>query len=354
MRKVCYFGIYDPKHWRTRIIKRALENSGYEVIECRVNPKEIYGLKKYFELYRKFKDLNTKFDFIVVGFPGYFAAVCASFITSSPIVFDAYISYFDGIRDRRDYSVWHPMMWIAWVVDFISCYRSDVVLTINEAYKDFFIKVLKINKIKVEVLHKGADEEVFHPKDNPKNKTIKVGWWGSYIPLHGLSVIVEAANLLRNKNIKFHLIGKGQLSRNIEQQIEDLNLHNVEKSAYIPQRELVDLIGSFDIVLGIFAPTPKAMRCVTNKVYEAMCAGKPIITENSPANREIFEHGKNAYLVEAGNPKDLADAIIELSTNSNLREGIGRGARTLFESRFTSKMIEAELVNILSRYHEKN
>lgn len=351
MRKVCFFGIYDPKHWRNRILRSGFEKLGFEVVECRVSPKEISGPKKYLELYRKFRRLDTSFDYIVVGFPGYLAVMVAKLISSSPIIFDAYISYFDGIRDRRDYSLAHPMMWMAWLVDFLGGQCSKIVLTINEAYREFFIKALRVKASKVHVLHKGADEAIFYPRESGKTGgNFSVGWWGSYIPLHGLPVIVEAAKILRQEDISFSFIGQGQLFPQIKKMVERDGLTNITLTSYIPQTELVDSIASFDIVLGIFSPSAKAGRCVTNKVYEAMSMGKAIITENSPASREIFEHRKNVYFVEPGNPRALADAILELRNDSALRVGLGRGARTLFEERFTLEKINKELEDILEAH----
>jgi glycosyltransferase involved in cell wall biosynthesis len=354
MKEVCYFGIYDPKHWRTRIIKRTLENAGYRVHECRVDPRETKGLSKYLELYRKYRNLSTEFDWVVIGFPGYLAVIFARLITGSPIIFDAYISYFDGIRDRRDYPIIHPKMWLAWLIDFIDGLCADVVLTINYAYKDFFVRALKVKESKVEVLHKGADEAVFFPshKNERLNNKFMIGWWGSFIPLHGLPIIIEAANLLRdNSDIEFNIIGSGQLAGEIRKIVDKYQLKNVNMIPFIPKEELVKSIAEFDIVLGIFAPTPKSGRCVTNKVYEALAMGKPIVTQDSRANREIFVHKENAYLVAPGNPEALAEAIRELTRDEKLREKIAANGLKMFQERFISKEIEEEFLDIIKRHN---
>jgi len=354
MKKVCLFGIYDPKQWRNRILMEGLKHAGYEITECRVNPRETKGISKYIKLYKMYKNLDTKFDYIVVGFPGYLTVFVARFMTTSPIIFDAYISYFDGLRDRCNYSLFHPMMWYAWTIDFLSGICSDIVLTINYAYKDFFIKTLKISENKVEVLHKGADESIFYPRDYIKQKEkYTIGWWGSFIPLHGVSFIIEAANLLRDdQNIEFQIIGGGQLANDIKAQIEKYDLKNVIMSPYIPQVDLVQEISKFDIVLGIFSPAPKAGRCVTNKVYEAMAMGKTIITEDSMANREIFTHKKNAYLVPAGDSTALVKAIKNIIEDESLRFNLELESKKLFKENFTSEKIENELFGIIKR-HEK-
>jgi len=357
MKKVCYFGIYDPQHWRSRILSRGFRRAGFEVIECRINPREVKGIKKYFELYKKYKALRqNKFDYIVVGFPGYFIVFLAYVISSVPIIFDAYISYFDGVRDRRNYSLLHPKMWFAWCVDFVDGLCSEAVLVLNYTSKDFFVKTLKVKASKVEVLHKGADEAVFFPRqeNRPKKKDkYIIGWWGSFIPLHGIPVIIDAANVLRHDdNIKFQIIGYGQLAQSIKKQLEALGLSNVSLIPFIPQNQLVEKILEFDIALGIFSATPKAGRCITNKVFEAIAMGKPVITQDSKANREIFTHKLNAYLVPPGDPKALANAIKELIQNKELRDTIAHNAVKLFRDNFVSEKIEKELIDIIKR-HER-
>ncbi|OHA88811.1 MAG: hypothetical protein A2741_00415 [Candidatus Zambryskibacteria bacterium RIFCSPHIGHO2_01_FULL_43_27] len=355
MKRACYFGIYDLLHSRTRIIKKGLASAGYEVIECQVDPRKISGIKKYTELIHKYRSLqkDKPFDLIVVGFPGYFTVLVVFAISSYPLIFDAYISYFDGVRDRKNYSLFHPRLWYAWSVDFLNGLVSDVVLTINFAYRDFFVSKLKVASRKMEVLHKGADETVFFPRQALENKsnTHVIGWWGSFIPLHGLPVIVEAAKHLEDSsNMEFHIYGGGQLRVDIGKQIKVNDVKNVKLLPFIPRPELVNKIKDFDLVLGIFNSSPKSQRCVTNKVYEAMAMGKAIITQNSEANREIFTHKVNAYLVEPGNARALADAIIALVNDKSLRDKIAKGAETIFKEKFATKHIENEFVDILRRH----
>lgn len=351
MKKVCFFGIYDPKHWRNQILMRGFKRVNYDVVECRINPRENKGISKYIKLYKMYKKLDTKFDYILVGFPGYLSVFVAKMMTSTPIIFDAYISYFDSMRDRRDYSLFHPMMWYAWCVDFLTGLCSNMVLTINYSYKYFFVKTLKVSKNKIKVLHKGANEAIFYPRDYKKcEEKYIIGWWGSFIPLHGISFIIEAANLLKNDyNIEFQIIGGGQLADDIKAQINKYHLKNVIMLPYIPQADLVNKIAIFDIVLGIFSPAPKAGRCVTNKVYEAMAMGKTIITEDSSANREIFIHKKNVYLVPAGNSVALGEAIKELINDDKLRTSIGVNAIKLYRNHFTIEKIEKELDDIINK-----
>lgn len=357
IKKICYFGIFNPEYPRSQMLVKVFKLNGYEVIFCNIDPRQVRGMYKYINLYKKYREISkqNKFDYIVVGFPGYIAVLLARIMTTKPIIFDAFISYYDGIRDRQDYSWYHPKSLFAWTVDFLDGLVAKIVLTINIEYKKFFVETLKVSSNKVEVLHKGADESVLFPTKKKINNTnhFVIGWWGSFIPLHGISTIIESAKILKNRSdIKFEIIGSGQIEKQIKDQALKYGLTNVTFIPFLSRAELKQKIADFDLVLGIFSSLPKAMRCVTNKVYEAMAMGKAIITEDSGASREIFTQGVNVYLVSPANSQSLVDAIMKLTNDQDLRLKMGQNALQLFQERFTTEKIGLELKNILNS-HEK-
>lgn len=64
-------------------------------------------------------------------------------------------------------------------------------------------------------------------------------------------------------------------------------------------------------------------------LVEAMAAGLPIIATNGPGNKDAIVDGVNGILVPPKDPKLLADAIITLLSDCNLRQQLGATAREL-------------------------
>ena len=61
-----------------------------------------------------------------------------------------------------------------------------------------------------------------------------------------------------------------------------------------------------------------------NKEFQIVAAGRPLITRDSPAARELISHAPPcAYLVAAGDPHALADAVL---AHSNARPRPGSAA----------------------------
>ena len=75
---------------------------------------------------------------------------------------------------------------------------------------------------------------------------------------------------------------------------------------------------------------------------------KPLITGNSPAARELLTNMDNSLLVPMANPKMLADAILTLKEDKNLRDRIAKNGYALFKRKLTPRTIGAGLKSILT------
>jgi glycosyltransferase involved in cell wall biosynthesis len=80
----------------------------------------------------------------------------------------------------------------------------------------------------------------------------------------------------------------------------------------------------------VFGGSEKAARVVPNKVYHAMSVGRPVITADTPAAREVLEDGRTALLVPAGDAPALAAAMRRLDEDAELRSRLGAAARERF------------------------
>jgi glycosyltransferase involved in cell wall biosynthesis len=139
---------------------------------------------------------------------------------------------------------------------------------------------------------------------------MNVLFYGQYIPLHGIPVIIEAARLLRDLPIAWTLIGRGQESQLVDRMIAAEPLPGLTRIPWVDYPGLGQHLAEADLCLGIFGTSDKAASVIPNKVFQLVCAGRPLITRDSPAIRELFPlPGDCIRLVEAGSASALADAI---------------------------------------------
>ncbi len=347
---ICYFGSYDKEYPRNRTIIKGLIKNGDKVYECHSNKSIIFG--RWLILFYNF--LKIKCDLIIVGFPGHtdvFLAWILAGIFHKKLVFDAFISLYDSrCFDRKDFL---PNSWrgkILWLIDKISCILPDKILLDTKAHINYFSEEFYISVNKFIRVFVGTDEDLFIPKPHTTKRLLAIGFHGSYLPAQGIEYILKAAAQLKNKPIKFLLLGDGQEHDKCQSISRKLELSNVKFLAKIPYEKLPDFISNCDIYLGgHFGLTPKAFRVIPNKVFEAIAMRKPVIVGKSPATEELFTNGKDCLMVKHGDPRSLADAIKLLAQDQKLRKKISGNAFKLFKEELTSTKIAEELIYELTK-----
>lgn len=338
---------------RNQILLRAFESIGEVNLVAEQGVKSSIILRSIRVLFRALpKLLFNKFDFIFIGFYGYLLVPFSKLAKQTPVLFDAFVSNFDTlISDRKVASEKSLLAKIALRLDRIGCSIADIVLVDTHAHAKYFSNTLGIPSEKIIALPVGAIDTIFFPRPTQKhNKTINVLYYCTYLPVHGAPVVVEAANLIKNENIQFKIIGMGPEYSIVEKMIESMNLTNIQLQPDLPIHKIADEIANADICLGgHFGNSPKAERTIPGKIYQILAAGKPVIATNTEANRELLIHLENAYLCSAANSYALAEAITGLSINETLRNQIGVNGRYTYMEKCSEIILSAELNEIVKR-----
>lgn len=295
---------------------------------------------------------TPEYDVCFVGFYGQLLAVALSVLQRKPIVFDAYVSTYDTLcEDRRRFSPRSPIGHLARWLDRHSCQVATRVITDTQAHARYFAKTFGIPRHKLETVYVGCDEKLFYPHSRgpTDSKRFQVFYYGSFLPLHGTEIIVQAAALLRNRpQIHFTLGGDGLRRAAVERMIADMALTNIDMVGWIPLEQLPAYIARASICLGgHFSTVPKASRVISTKTFQFVAMRKPTIVADNPATREIFVPGEHVYAVPVGDPAMLAEAIRALADDAALRHRIARGGHEVFRQRLTTRAIADQLGPII-------
>jgi glycosyltransferase involved in cell wall biosynthesis len=176
---------------------------------------------------------------------------------------------------------------------------------------------------------------------------LRVLFYGSYLPLHGVETIVEAASILRGAAVSFTLVGGGQTFEAVRARAAGLGAEKVVFLPPVDAERLAGLIAEADIVLGVFGTTPKARLVVPNKVFQALAVGRAVVTADTPAVRELFQPGVHLVTVPAGEPGALARAIESLGADRAASRRLGETGGAYTRERFSSTKIAERLLGIL-------
>ena len=240
-----------------------------------------------------------------------------------PLVLDAFVSTWDTYCfDRRIFAPDSLPGRLLFQLDHAACARADRVIVDTHAHAEFFHRTFGVPRDKLRVVYVGCDDEHFRPRpiDPFSDVSRRILFYGTFLPLHGVDVILDAAHLLREEGVTFRIVGAGQQSAAVRRQAAELGLDNLEFVDSVPYAALPDEIAAAAICLGgHFGRSEKAARVIGAKSFQCMSVGRPTILGDNAANRELFTHGEHAWMVRMGDPAALADGIRALLADADLR-----------------------------------
>ena len=351
---VCYFGHYDPDYPRHRVLKKALRRAGAEIVE--VNDHSL-GLARYLKLFTK--SLRCHFGLMIVAFPSHTDMPVARLVCSlkrAPLIFDALISLYESeILDRQNARPKSLAAKKTYWIDKMACQLADIILLDSHVNIRYFVEAFRSQEKKFRRLWVGADDEILRPCPYPSdNLPFTVFFTGTFIPLHGIEYIIQAAKIVEEKGeaIRFVIVGSGQSFQKITAMASDLVVTNVQFTRSVRYEQLPELMSQAHLCLGIFGTTAKAQRGVPLKVLIALASNRPVLTADTPAIREVFSHGENIWLCPVGNATALADSIVELKQCPDLRVKIARQGHELFLRAFSIDAIKKDIVAIVQGLYE--
>ncbi len=328
----------------------------------------VRALPRYVQLAWRYRAAGPC-DWIIVGYPGYVDMIWARLLglrRRRPIALVAFISLYDTVvadREQASAGSWRARL-LRWV-DRRAFDAADVVLVDTLAQARHYAQVFKLPRTRFQrsfVGHEfcdmmpasagstgtgapnqpvaeqptaGAASGAASGMTPPGSKVTTAGdavgssttpgplqvlFFGTYVPLHGVDVILRAAHRLREEQgVRFRLIGAGQLLTDMRRLAAQLELKNVEfRTDWMDAAQLRRQVLAADVCLGIFGVTAKAARVIPYKVLGALALARPVVSRDGPAIRELLSDGESAILCAPGDPAALAGALLRLRDDAHL------------------------------------
>ncbi len=157
----------------------------------------------------------------------------------------------------------------------------------------------------------------------------------------GLWTLLSA---IEQVNIPFVLVGDGDLRAEIEHWLSERPNLQVEITGWLESTEVFRRLQRASLLV---FPS-EFYESFGNVIAEAFACGVPVITTSIGAQSELVENGRTGFLFPPGDNLALAQLIRLVSSNHELRERLGKNARSEFEAKFTSERNYQILMNIYS------
>jgi glycosyltransferase involved in cell wall biosynthesis len=161
----------------------------------------------------------------------------------------------------------------------------------------------------------------------------------------GHNVIVEAANIIKDKFPKAKILligdkGDGVIKTQTESHIKKLGLENNLKILGF-RNDVCHVLRNIDIFM--LASISEGLPI---SVVEAMMASRPIIATDVGGLSEIVNNGVSGFLVKPNDPIALADKIIELAADKQLRIDMGNKGYQIAKEKLSVETMIAQYQNL--------
>ena len=175
---------------------------------------------------------------------------------------------------------------------------------------------------------------------------------GNFIQRKGFEYLIEAFHIIVNQqkitNIRLRIGGRGPLKSKYEKMINHYSLTTfVDFLGYIKDDEISSYYSEADIfILPSIIDDRGDTEGLGVVLLEANACKTPIIGSKVGGILDVIENGVNGFFVEQKNALDLAEKIVLLACDKELRAQMGENGRKIVEKYFNWDSISNKIINI--------
>jgi glycosyltransferase involved in cell wall biosynthesis len=163
----------------------------------------------------------------------------------------------------------------------------------------------------------------------------------------GVDTLLRALTVLRRRGIELRctIVGDGPLRQELEELAREQELSDhLRWAGALPHEQVVAEIRRHDVmVLPARVARDGDRDALPTVLLEAMAAGLPCVSTPVGGIPEIIDHPRTGLLLPSDRPLALADALVELESNAQLRSTMGGRGRRRAEDLFDRRVNVARL-----------
>jgi len=165
---------------------------------------------------------------------------------------------------------------------------------------------------------------------------------GSFTKEKKIENLIEAYDLVRQQeiNVSLLLVGDGEIKNELEQLVKEKKLEDV---IFVGKK--IEDVSLYFLMADVFVLPGEGGLAIN----QAMIHGLPIITVPADGTElDMVINDKNGYIVESDNIKALAEAIIKVIKDDNLRNKMGQESKVLTEEKFNIETMVNVIISCIN------
>ena len=296
---------------------------------------------------------------IVIGTSPQFFTVCAAWAASllkrRPFIFELRDIWPESLRAVGVLQS-SKVLDMLEAIEMFLYRRASRIISVTYSFKDTLVR-RGINPEKIHVITNGVDPTRFSPmqKEHELLASLRlegkfvVGYIGTLGMAHALETLLDAAAILKQtpeaSDVRILLLGDGAERGKLIARARDLDLDNVVFLPSVPKTIVARYWALLDVSVVHLRKTDLFKTVVPSKIFECMAMGLPILHGVEGESANIIEKSSSGLLFEPENPRELASQIIELQSNSILRESLSKNGILAIQS-YDRKTLAQRMMSI--------
>jgi glycosyltransferase involved in cell wall biosynthesis len=216
---------------------------------------------------------------------------------------------------------------------------ANCIICVSEQLKTHLVRKWQIPAQKILVFSNCVDVEQFRPDSNIRRQVreslgIKkeplILFVGNFYEWHDIGTLLGAFSSVLNErpDARLILVGDGTQRETMEQRSNELNVsHAVHFIGRIPHADVPGYMASADIAIVPYPKMDQKNWLSPLKLFEYMASARPIVASAVGQVVNIIQHEENGLLVPPDDVTQMADAIMRLVADKELRMRLGKQAR---------------------------
>jgi glycosyltransferase involved in cell wall biosynthesis len=344
-----------PNYIRGRNLLDALQNN--QTINVYEAHNTNTGLLRYVQTFLKLLKIKKDVDpeIWLVNFRGHEIYWLIRMLSGKKnrIIFDEFVSPYDSfVNERRSLKKDSLLAKLVYSVEKSILDDADFIITDTPSQVNYITSLFDIPGEKLSFVNMSTDENLFTVTGTKKKyefpEPFVVFSYATFLPLHGMDIILEAANLVKDLPIHFYIAGgRGKTLQTFLEKKKMLALDKFDHTQWIEYTDLPAYIRGADVCLGgPFGNTGQGLRVVTGKTLQFLACARPTVIGQGDEDYG-FEDRNNCLLVPQGDPAQLADALRWAFEHQSALHGIGLNGRAMYEEKFSSAAVKTSLDKLI-------
>ena len=229
--------------------------------------------------------------------------------------------------------------------------KSELIVVVTKTFKKYLVDMgIKEDKIIViengfnfdSTLKPSRSIDAIKEKYHITNNNFTVSYIGTIGMSHGIEIVLDAAQLIRDVN--FLIIGEGAQKKSLQKIVEIEKITNIIFIDNIDWQEIVNINQIISVNLIHLRNLELFKTVIPSKMFESMALKKPILAGLIGESLDIIKKSESGLEVIPEHSDSLVQQILKLKNDQNLSDELASNGFNLVKERYNRKILAQKMI----------